>query len=223
MKLYYAPASSYSQRVLIALYEKDVKFTPIEVNLFDSESREIYRQINPFGKIPTLLTDEDSVLFEASIILEYLDKSFPHHCRLIPEDSQQALEVRLLERMVDVYVNTGREALFRDRQRPEAERNGKEVAKPKRLLETALILFEQKLANRTWLAGDEFSLADCAAAPTLTYLRMVYDYGYLANLTSYVRRLQARASVAKVFNSGREQMTRMLSELRYPLELVPII
>ncbi|PAX56535.1 glutathione S-transferase family protein [Brunnivagina elsteri] len=223
MKLYYAPASSYSQRVLIALAEKDVKFTAIEVNLFDVEEREIYSKINPFGKIPTLITDKGTVIFEANIIIEYLDKYFPNTSRLIPENSEQAIEVRLLERIFDVYINTAREALFADKQRKEAERNGKEIAKPKRLLETALLLLEQKLANRTWLAGNEFSLADCAAAPTLAYLRMVYDYTYLSELTNYIRRLESRASVVKVFNSGREQMTRMLSELKYPLQPVSII
>ncbi|NJL65404.1 MAG: glutathione S-transferase family protein [Methylacidiphilales bacterium] len=220
MKLYYAPASSYSQRVLIALNEKQIKFTPIEVNLFDIKAREAYSQINPFAKIPTLITDEETVIFEANLIIEYLDQTFPHTSRLIPENSQQAIEVRLLERIIDVYINTGREALFADKQRPEAERNGKEIVKPKRLLETALLLLEQKLTNRTWLAGDEFSLADCAAAPTLAYLRMVYDYTYLPNLTNYVRDLECRASVAKVFTCGREQMTQMLSELKYPLQLV---
>jgi glutathione S-transferase len=220
MHLYYAPASSYSQRVLIALYEKQINFTPVVINLFDPEERQKYLKINPFGKIPTLITDEQTVIFEANVIIEYLDKSFPDTSLLIPENLEQAIEVRLLERMIDVYINSGREVLFADKQRKEAERGGKEIAKPKRLLETALVLLDQKLANRTWLAGNEFSLADCAAAPTLAYLRMVYDYTYLPNLTTYVRRLESRASVDKVFNSGREQMTQMLSTLKYPLQLV---
>ena len=74
MKLYYAPASSYSQRVLIALYEKNANFIPVEVNLFDAQARDCYLQINPFGKIPTLETDRGQVLFEACVIIEYLDQ-----------------------------------------------------------------------------------------------------------------------------------------------------
>ena len=66
------------------------------------------------------------------------------------------------------------------------------------------------------------AIADCAAAPTLAYLRMVYNYKHLSNLTNYVRRLESRPSVAQVFNSGRDQMTKMLSELRNPLQLVPL-
>ncbi|NMG08881.1 glutathione S-transferase family protein [Brasilonema sp. UFV-L1] len=222
MKLYYAPASSYSQRVLIALYEKGVDFTAIPVNLFDPKSREEYMQINLFAKIPTLVTDKGNVIFEANIIIEYLDQHFPNTSRLIPVDSEQAIEVRMLERMIDVYINSGREALFADTQRPVEERGKKEVIKAKRLLETAIAMLDEKLASRTWLGGEEFTIADCAAAPTLAYLRMVYNYKHFPNLTNYVRRLESRPSVAQVFNSGRDQMTQMLSQLRNPLQLVPL-
>ena len=230
MKLHYAPASSYSQRVLIVLHEKEINFTPIEVNLFDSQARSQYLQINPFGKIPTLITDEGQVLYEACIIIEYLDgysdrsvqlsSGSPQEQRLIPEDPKLALEVRMLERIIDVYVNGGREALFTDSQRPPEERGKKPVIKARRLLETACALLNEKLADRTWLAGEEFSLADCAAAPTLAYLRMLYNYKSFSNLTAYFKRLESRPSVMKVFESGREQMTKMLSTLPYPLELI---
>jgi glutathione S-transferase len=222
MKLYYAPASSYSQRVLIALYEKKANFTAIEVNLFDPEAREEYMQINLFAKIPTLVTDKGNVIFEANIIIEYLDQHFPSTSHLIPADPEQALEVRMLERMIDVYVNSGREALFADTQRPVEERGKKEVIKAKRLLETALAMLNEKLASRTYLGGEELAIADCAAAPTLAYLRMVYNYNHFDNLTNYVRRLESRPSVAQVFNLGRDQMTKMLSELRNPLQLMPL-
>ncbi|MBD2336073.1 glutathione S-transferase family protein [Calothrix sp. FACHB-156] len=222
MQLYYAPASSYSQRVLIALYEKGADFTKIPVDLFDPAARDRYLQINPFGKIPTLVNDDGEVIFEAGIIIEYLDNYFQDTPRLIPLNPQLALEVRMLERIVDVYINTGREALFADSQRPEQERGGKELLKPKRLLESAIALLDRQLATRTWLAGEEFTLADCAAAPTLAYLRMVYNYQHLSNLSNYVKRLESRPSVAKAFNSGREQMTSMLSKLRYPLQLVAL-
>ena len=127
-----------------------------------------------------------------------------------------------MERVVDVYINGGREALFADTQRPVNQRGGKQVMKAKELLETACALLEDKLQGRTWLAGEEFSLADCAAAPTLTYLRMVYSYQHLPKLTDYVRRLESRPSVLQVQNSGCEQMKQMLAALQYPLELLPL-
>lgn len=217
MKLYYAPASSYSQRVLIALYEKDLSFTPIKVNLFEQACREEYQKINPFTKIPTLKTDNGKIIFEAGIIIEYLERKFPQKPHLL--NPENILEIRMLERIVDIYINGGREVLFADSQRPLELRGGKEVAKKQRLLETACVFLENKLQKRTWLAGAEFSLADCAAAPTLAYLRLVYDYQNFPNLTNYVQRLEARASVAKVQREGREQMSKMLASLPYPLIL----
>lgn len=221
MKLYYAPASSYSQRVLIALYEKNANFIPVEVNLFDAQARDCYLQINPFGKIPTLETDHGQVLFEACVIIEYLDQH-QNKFQLIPKDPELALEVHWLERIVDVYINAGREALFADTQCPIEARGSKEVIKARRLLETAIALLDQRLRGRTWLAGEEFSLADCAAAPTLAYLRMVYNYKHLPRLTDYVRRLESRPSVARCLSEGRDQMMRMLSTLRYPMQLLPL-
>lgn len=129
MKLYYAPASSYSQRVLIALYEKDAAFTPIEVNLFDKEERSQYTKINPFAKIPTLVTESGQILFEACIIIEYLDQKFQNKPHLIPQEPKLALEVRMLERIVDAYINRGREALFSDTQRPVEEQGSSEIKK----------------------------------------------------------------------------------------------
>ena len=218
MKLYYAPASSYSQRVLIAMKEKGLDFTPIEVNLFDAESRKQYLQINRFGKIPTLITDDGEVILEARVIIEYLD-SYYRDISLIPQDIKLVLEMRMLERIVDVYINGGREALFKDSQRPKQERGKKEVVKAKRLLEEACTLLDEKLANRTWLVGEQFTLADCSAAPTLSYLRIVYNYEHLPSLTAYFKRLKTKASVEKVFASGREQMMQMLSALPYPVNI----
>lgn len=216
MKLYYAPASSYSQRVLIALYEKELSFTPIEVNLFDPQTREQYKKINPFAKIPTLETDNGEIIFEASVIIEYLDRTFPEQHNLLPPE--HIIEIRMLERIIDVYINGGREILFADTQRPLELRGGKEVIKGKRLLETACLFLDNKLQNRTWLV-EEFSLADCAAAPTLAYLRLVYDYQHLPNLNNYVKRLEARPSVARVQTEGCAQMAQMLASLPYPLDL----
>lgn len=216
MKLYYAPASSYSQRVLIALYEKGIEFTPIQVNLFAPQEREEYLQINPLGKIPTLVTDSGQKLFEACIIIEYLDLYFQNEPRLVPEDPKGAMEVRLLERIVDVYINGGRQVLFEDSQRPLKAQGSKEVVKAKGLLETACAFLEEKLQGRTWLAGNEFSLADCAAAPTLTYLRLVYSYKHLPRLIDYIQRLESRPSVTKIQREGHDQMRRMLAALPHP-------
>ena len=220
MKIYYDPASSYCQRVAIALYEKDIPFTPVKVDLFDPEAREEYQKINPFAKIPTLETDSGEIIFEACVIIEYLDRQFPQQpCLLDPE---RILEIRSIERIIDVYINGAREVLFADSQRQLELRGKKRVIKARRLLETACNFLEAKLQARTWLVGEQFSLADCTAAPTLTYLRLVYDYQHLPNLTNYMKRLESRSAVARVQREGSVRMNQMLAALPYPLELAPL-
>jgi glutathione S-transferase len=220
MKFYYDPASSYCQRVAIALYEKDIPFTPIKVKLFDPQAREQYQKINPFAKIPTLETDSGEIIFEACIIIEYLDRQFPQQpCLLDPE---RILEIRSIERIIDVYINGGRQVLFDDSQRELELRGKKEVIKARRLIETACSLLEDRLQTQTWLVGEQFSLADCAAAPTLSYLRLVYDYQHLPNLMNYMRRLESRSAVARVQREGRVRMNQMLASLAYPLQLAPL-
>ena len=220
MKFYYDPASSYSQRVLIALYEKDIPFTPIKVDLFDPQAREQYQKINPFAKIPTLETDSGEIIFEACVIIEYLDRQFPQQPCLL--DSERILEIRTIERIIDVYINSSREVLFADSQRQLELRGTKEVIKARRLLEIACNFLEDRLRATTWLVGDRFSLADCTAAPTLTYLRLVYDYQHLPNLTNYLRRLESRSAVARVQSEGMVRMNQMLAALPYPLQLAPL-
>ena len=220
MKLYYDPASSYCQRVLIALYEKDIPFTPVKVDLFDPKAREQYQKINPFAKIPTLETDSGEIIFEACVMIEYLDRQFPQQPCLL--DPARILEVRSIERIIDIYVNGAREVLFADSQRQLELRGKKKVIKARRLLETACNFLEAKLQDRTWLVGEQFSLADCTAAPTLTYLRLVYDYQHLPNLTNYMKRLESRSAVARVQREGSVRMNQMLAALPYPLELAPL-
>jgi glutathione S-transferase len=73
MKLYYHPISTYSQKALIALYEKELDFEPEIVSLMNPEARQKYHEVYPMGKIPCLQLEDGHIIPEASIIIEYLD------------------------------------------------------------------------------------------------------------------------------------------------------
>ena len=73
MKLYYNPISTYSQKVIIAFYEKALEFEPNIVNLMDPDDLAKYREVYPMGKIPCLVLDDGHLIPESSIIIEYLD------------------------------------------------------------------------------------------------------------------------------------------------------
>src|SRR5690242_850107 len=75
MKLYFHPVSSYSQKALVAFYEKGCAFEPVIINLMDPKEREAYQKINPIVKIPFLRVEEKNLeLAESSIIIEYIDR-----------------------------------------------------------------------------------------------------------------------------------------------------
>lgn len=216
MKLYYAPGSSYSQRVVVALYEKNIGFTPVAVSLNDPGERARYRALAPFGKVPLLDTGDGRLIPEASIIIEYLDLLHPGS-RLIPEDARTALEVRLAERIVDVYLNGGRQTVFDEVQRPQEQRRGDTVAKGRSFVEAGCRALELRLLAGPWLGGADFSLADCAAAATFAQLGLLFRWQRFPRLQEYTTRLAERPTVMRVRREAADQTTHMLSCLRYPL------
>jgi glutathione S-transferase len=153
--------------------------------------------------MPTL-EDRGRVVVEASIIVEYLDLHHPGPVRMLPADPNAALEVRTLDRVFDNYVMTPMQKIVFDYLRPPDQRNPADIADGRALLEKTYAWLERKLAGRQWAAGDAFSLADCAAAPSLFYADWVHriDAGH-ANLRAYRSRLLAHASVKRCVDEAR--------------------
>jgi glutathione S-transferase len=142
---------------------------------------------------------------ETSIIIEHLQR---HHARpgrtLIPHDLAEALDVRRWDRLFDLYVMTPMQAFTADRLRAEGERDPQSVAKARDTLLTAYALIDRQLEGRTWVAGDAFSMADCAAAPSLfyalTYVPLLQQHG---RLSAYFARLMDHPAVARTVDEAR--------------------
>ncbi|WP_298929648.1 glutathione S-transferase family protein [uncultured Ramlibacter sp.] len=204
LALYHHPLSSHCHKVLIALYELALPFEPHLLNLGDPQQRSDFLALWPTGKIPLLL-DGDLLVPETSIQVEYLAQ---HHApsgqTLLPADAQAALEVRLMDRLVDLYVMHPMQAIVADRLRGEGKGDPIAVAKAKETLAMAYGLLEKRIGERTWLAGDAFSLADCTAAPSLFYATTLVPLAPAhQRLAAYFERLLARPSVARVLDEAR--------------------
>jgi len=213
MKLHYNPVSSYSQKVLFAIYEKHVPFEPAVVNLMDPEVRTAYEKIVPIGKVPAVSFNDGRILTESSIIIEELDDLFPtYNPRLVPEDRKLAREVRWLDRQFDLYLNDPMAKIFFDGRRPGDTGDPYGVARARATIERACAVFDELLAGRTWAAGDTFSLADCAAAPPLAYLRMVQPYDKYANLSAYAARLISRPCFVRVMDEARPILEMLMAQ-----------
>lgn len=204
MILHYHPLSSCCHKALIALYELGVPFEPRMLDLGDEAQRNAFLALWPTGKMP-LLQDGDRVVPETSIIIEYLaQRHAPAGQHLLPADAEAALEVRLMDRLLDLYVMTPMQAIVADRLRGEDDRDPLAVEKARATLSTAYGLLEQRLQGREWVAGAAFSMADCAAAPALFYASTLVPLpaGHV-RLASYVERLYARPSVARTLREAR--------------------
>ena len=200
-RLYAHPFSSYCQKVLVALYETG---TPFEYRHLEAPGAgEELAALWPMKRFPVLVDGGRTVL-EASCIIEYLQLHHPGAVRLIPEDPDAALQVRMLDRFFDNYVSTPQQKFTFDALRPEAQRDPYGVEEARRMLETSYAWLDRHMADREWAAAEEFSLADCGAAPFLFYADWTHsiDARY-ANVRAYRERLLARPSVMRAVDEAR--------------------
>jgi len=199
LTLYFHPLSGFCQKVLVALYENDTPFTPQLVDFGNTTERADFLKLWPIGKFPLLRDDANGRLVpEASLIIEYLALHYPGPLALLPENPVAALEVRRLDRLLDLYVAIPMQKIVLDRLRPEGGHDPIGVAEARERLASAYAVLEAELADRHWLAGDAFTMADCSAAPALFYGErcLSFQSGY-PRLAAYFERLRTRPSYAR--------------------------
>jgi len=198
LTLYAHPFAAYCWKPLIALYENATPFTFRFVeNMADIES------LWPIKKFP-LLRDGDATIVESSIIIEHLMLRHPGPTRLIPEGIDAALKVRFMDRFFDNYVSTPYQKLVSDRMRADGEHDPKGVADARALLDRAYGWLETQVAPQAWAAGDQFTMADCSAAPALFYADWVHPIGErFPGVRTYRARLLARPSIARTVDEAR--------------------
>ena len=200
--LYAHPFSSYSWKAQIALDEKGIDYDYRSVDPEYPDHGEQLRALWPVGKFP-LLVDGDRTLFETSIIIEYLDRVQPEP-RLIPADPDAALRVRQMDRVFDLHVMAVMQEIVSDRIRGPEGHAPIIVDKARASLDTIYRWLDTQLAGGGWATLDGFTLADCAAAPSLFYADWVHEIpAELTNLRGYRARLQARPSVARAVDGAR--------------------
>ena len=202
LKLYFHPLSSFCHKVLIALYESGVPFEPRTVDLFNEIGD--YKKIWPIGKIPVLRDEaKDRTIPETSIIIEYLAQHYPGKTQLFPADRDRCREMRLRDRFYDLYVNVPMQKIVTDRLRPAGKNDPFGVEEARALLKTSLGMIDQDMASNRWAMGDDFTMADCAAAPALFYADMVAPFRDThRNAAAYLDRLKERPSYARVLKEA---------------------
>jgi glutathione S-transferase len=208
LTLYYHPLSSFCHKALIALYENDTPFTPHLVDLSKADATAAFKAIWPIGKFPVLRDDvTGQTVPESTIIIEYLDQNYPGDTRFLPEDPDQALATRLRDRVIDLSLHEPMQKVVGDRIRPEGKKDPFGVEQARGQMTTTLSLLDRELAGKTWMMGEAFTLADCAAAPALFYANKVMPFGdAYRNVSRYFERLQQRPSYARVLKEAQPYM-----------------
>lgn len=202
IELFAHPFSSYCWKVLIPLYENATPFKYRTLGPDHPENGAELARLWPPAKFPLLLDDGRPVM-ESSVIIEHLQLRHPGPVRLIPGDPDAELEVRMLDRVFDNHVMANMQRVVNDAIRPPERRDATEVEQAKAALDAIYAWLDQRMDGREWAAGD-FSLADCAAAPSLFYADWVHRIAdRFPSLQAYRARLLARPSVARAVNEAR--------------------
>jgi glutathione S-transferase len=205
LKLYLHPLSSYCQKALIAFYENGTSFEPHIVNLGDPASRADFLKIWPIGKFPVLHDEaRGRTIPESTTIIEYLDQHYPGRTKLIPADADLARQTRFHDRFYDLHLHDHMQKVVGDRLRPAGSKDPFGVEHAKGRIATAYGMIDQEMATKSWIMGDIFTMADCAAAPALFYANLVVPFGDThKNVAAYFGRLMERPSFARCVSEAK--------------------
>ena len=205
LRLFAHPFSSYCMKVLIPLWADRTPFSyrHIENGHPDEPANAAYLLArSPFGQFP-LLMDGDRAIFESTPIIDYLALHYPGSNRWIPA-GDEGLRVRFLDRFFDLHVMSNMQKVVGDQLRPEGKRDPFGVAKARSDLGKAYDWLETNLATDQWAVGDNFTLADCTAGPSLLYADWVEEISpSRPRLAAYRARLLAHPAVARAVDEAR--------------------
>lgn len=224
LKLYYHPLSSFCHKALIALYENDIPFEPVFIDLGNEESSAELRALWPVGKFPVLRDEaRGHTVAEATVIIEYLDAFYPGARRFVPADPQLAWQTRMWDRFYDLYVHVQMQKIVGDHMRPAGARDPLGVEQAVAMIQRSYATIDEMMAGKTWAMGDDYGLVDCAASPPLFYANCIAPIdSAMRNLSAYFDRLMARPSYARALKEAEPyfNLVPLETKPRLPLKKV---
>jgi glutathione S-transferase len=191
MKLFYTPTSPYARKIRILLREKGMHCEEVQPSLNDAA----LSALNPLGKVPTLVADDQTPMFDSVVISDYLElvQTEP---RMIPVDRWERVVVRRWEAVCDGICDVLVTAVLELRRAPESQ-DAAIVAKADHKLRAALKFLDTEIAGHTFALGNSFTLADASLIVAHGYVKLRRNQlleGF-ASLQAYAERHAERASV----------------------------
>jgi glutathione S-transferase len=196
MKLIGSLTSPFVRKARVALAEKKIEYTFELDNPWDEHSR--VADANPLGKVPVLVLEDDSTLFDSRVIVEFLDSVSPIS-RLIPADNREKIDVKRWEALADGVLDAA-VAVVLERRRPPEQRTESTIKRQLEKIERGLAVMSRDLGDKPWCTGNALTLADIACGVALGYLDFRHgsiDWRVLyANLAKLAAKLAERPSFA---------------------------
>jgi len=191
MKLIGSLSSPFVRKVRVVMSEKRIDYEFVIDLPSDPATR--VPEFNPLGKVPVLITDDGTRLFDSPVIVEYLDSISPV-ARLIPEPARQRIQVRRWEALADGILDAA-VLLVQESRRPTELQSEAVIARQRAKIDRTLMFAATELGDKTWCSGETYSLADIALACALGFLDFRFrDIGWRArhpNLARHVDKLLA--------------------------------
>ena len=196
MKLIGSHTSPFVRKVRIVLAEKKIEYDFVIDSPWLEGSK--VPSINPLGKIPALVLDDDTPLFDSRVIVEYIDSVTPNN-KLIPAPSRERTEVKRWEAVADGICDAAA-AVFLEAKRPKAQQSADWIARQRGKIMRGLEFMAEELGEKPFCMGTHLSLADIAVGAALGYLCFRFvDIDWQAahpNLGRLYAKLMQRPSLA---------------------------
>ena len=198
MKLLASLSSPYTRKVRIVLAEKRID-CDVEIVDVNAPANPVTRD-NPLGKIPTLVLDDGTALYDSRVIVEFLDNVSPI-ARLIPDENRERVAVRRWEALADGVLDAGGLVRY-ESLRPKKEQSAAWVEKQLGKVRRGLAAMDAELGERAWCHGERYSLADIALGCCLGWLEFRKPGGIdwratRANLARHYDKLMERPAFAE--------------------------
>lgn len=166
MKLIGSLTSPYVRKIRVVLAEKKIDYDLVLDNPWAADNQ--VGALNPLGKVPVLVLDDDSTLYDSRVIAEYLDTVAPNN-RLIPASGRERISVKRWEALADGVLDAA-VAAFLEAKRPDGERSPSWIERQRGKIDQALKVMADDLGDQPWCHGTGFSLADVAVGCALGYV-----------------------------------------------------
>jgi glutathione S-transferase len=197
MKLYDFEPCPFGQKVRIVLAEKSLSYELIQVDLTQGEQRRPeFRRLNPFGRVPVLV-DEDTTVYDSTIIAEYLEDEYPEP-PLLPAVGSSALraQARTWEDIADTSFTLQVGQLMAEISKAEADRDSNRIQRLQQWIEQMLSFINHQLQGQDFLAS-QFSVADIGFVPRLLVLKELGldPAASRGNIDGWLKRMLDRPSI----------------------------